>query len=181
MRYKSNRKLCFSIKLKQCWVCPKLQDYFSIERLKKWFLFDKTVYSKPMTTISIRKTMHWGQLGSSTGPNNRATKWGERSSERHPCSHQRKVSRQHWDGKGAGRRRGSLFSAIKLSLNKFTTGGNWSLSKASQSSAPSVRGYHLGEKSSKVHWSAQEMRTGVWASSFFWVSAKPLWPLKWKN
>jgi len=29
-----------------------------------------------------------------------------------------------------------------------------------------------------VHWSAQEMRTGVWASSFFWLWAKPLWPLK---
>lgn len=30
----------------------------------------------------------------------------------------------------------------------------------------------------EVHWSAQEMRTGVWASSFFWVSTKPRWPLK---
>lgn len=30
----------------------------------------------------------------------------------------------------------------------------------------------------EFHWSAQEMRTGVWASSFFWLSAKPLWPLK---
>lgn len=30
----------------------------------------------------------------------------------------------------------------------------------------------------EFHWSAQEMRTGVWESSLFWLSAKPLWPLK---
>lgn len=32
--------------------------------------------------------------------------------------------------------------------------------------------------SKAAHWSAQEMRTGVWASSFFWLGAKLLWPLK---
>lgn len=57
----------------------------------KWPLSDKMVYDKPMTTISIREAMHWGQLDSSIGPN-RASKGGDRSSERHPPSNQRKAS-----------------------------------------------------------------------------------------
>lgn len=41
------------------------------------------------------------------------------------------------------------------------------------------RGVATEKKSNRrFHWSAQEMRTGVWASSFFWVSGKLRWPLE---
>lgn len=65
------------------------------------------------------------------------------------------------------RRTGSLSSAAKPFANKG--------SEESADGAPVQRG---GGRPPELHWSAQEMRTGVWPSSFFGASANPRWPLK---
>lgn len=138
--------------------------------------------------------MHWGNSLVLPQVLTEHLRRGREEYKRHPPSDQRKALGKHWDSDEQGRAVPSLYSTETPSSGKITTRGEDReiLSKASWSGLPTAWAFSWGRvtlnyqclccglsvKQQHFHWSAQEMRTGVWASSFFWLSAKLLGPLK---
>lgn len=138
----------------------------------KWSLLDKTAYDKPMTTTSLTGSHALrDSLLPSTCPNraSKVVRGGQKGVLLHT---KRKVSgKKHGDSEERGEEEGPFFLDQKAESKK-------DLPRALWSGIP-WRGVTIEKKSNRrFHWSAQEMRTEVWPSSFFWVSGKLRWPLK---
>lgn len=169
----------------QCWVfLDGKMLFFQLWELRNVCDVTKTECDPPVTTSSTRDTCNGEQLGSATG-SSRASKGRERNSQRHPRSHQKEGFRENTEiiGGRRTRRKGSLFFCHKPKL--FHNRGNEESVQSLLIESPFSMGlggggHHWGQQSwaPKLHWSAQEIRTGVWPSSFFWASANPRWPLK---
>lgn len=155
----------------------------------KWPLCDKECTINPSQPSLRGKPCSEGQLGSSTGPKE-ASNGGARG---HLKGVLLLTKWRLWENtdmaRGAGRSRISFLREPKLKQIHHEGSGEVCPKLPGhvsfRSKVTTLRKSKLnlqcpccGFSAAEVHWSAQEMRTGVWARSFFWVSAKPLWPLK---
>lgn len=138
----------------------------------------------PWQPFLWREAMHWGTVRFPPRVLTEHLKWWEevrkascftpkgRFQEKNKKQNMGTVrSREKRRRKGRRRRRVLFFLDREAESNKDLPTAFWS--------GIPWRGVTTEKRSNRIfHWSAQEMRTGVWPSSFFWVSGKLRWPLK---